>query len=93
MQSARSHGAEPSASSAVPGNDSRQRSTAILQSLCAGYFQQLASAADPTDSKAGFWLVEVGVIVYICKLYRITPWYADLEAGRLTRSPDQRQQP
>ena len=41
-----------------PGNDSRQRAEAVLQSLCAGYFRQLASAADPTDSKAGFWLVE-----------------------------------
>ena len=41
-----------------PGKDSSQRSKAILQSLCAGYFRQLASAADPTDSKAGFWLVE-----------------------------------
>lgn len=40
------------------GNDSSQRSTAIMQSLCAGYFRQLASAADPTDSAAGFWLVE-----------------------------------
>ena len=41
-----------------PGNDSTQRSEAILQSLCAGHFRQLASAADPTDSKLGFWLVE-----------------------------------
>lgn len=41
-----------------PGGKSPHRSTAILQSLCAGYFRQLASAADPNDTKAGFWLVE-----------------------------------
>lgn len=41
-----------------PGSDMSQRSEAILQSLCAGYFRQLASAADPNDPKGGFWLVE-----------------------------------
>lgn len=34
------------------------RSTAILQSLCAGYFHQVATPADPTSAKTLFWLME-----------------------------------
>ena len=34
------------------------RSAAILQSLCAGYFHQVATPADPASAKTLFWLME-----------------------------------
>lgn len=40
----------------------RLRSAAIVQSLCSGYFHQLATAADLSSPKKGFWLVDQGQV-------------------------------
>ena len=45
-----------------PSTRRSQRSAAILQSLCSGYLHQLATAADNSNSKKGFWLVDEGQV-------------------------------
>ena len=58
------------------GND-RQRTTAIMRSMAAGFYLQAAVASDPDNFKAPFWLM---------KDYAVNPTSADLHMGCALRS-------